>query len=100
MRKVEQLVVDHYRTVQLPPERIAEIRDVLRRHCRHGASEAEAAEQSLTLRIQRLTNERQKLLQLHYADAVPIELFRAGAGAHHDASSTGPRRTGRCLAGV
>jgi len=74
LRKVEQLVVDHYRTVQLPPERIAEVRDVLKQALSTRRVEAEAAEQSLTLRIQRLTDERQKLLQLHYAEAVPVDL--------------------------
>ena len=76
LRKVEQLVVDHYRTVQLPPERIAEVRDVLRQALSARRTEAEAAEKSLTLRIQRLTDERQKLLQLHYAEAVPVDLFK------------------------
>ena len=76
LRKVEQLVVDHYRTVQLPPERIAEVRDVLRQALSARRAEAEAAEKSLTLRIQRLTDERQKLLQLHYAEAVPVDLFK------------------------
>ena len=76
LRKVEQLVVDHYRTVQLPLERIAEVRDVLRQALSARRTEAEAAEKSLTLRIQRLTDERQKLLQLHYAEAVPVDLFK------------------------
>lgn len=76
LRKVEQLIVDHYRTVQLPPERIAEVRDVLRQALSTRRAEAEAAEKSLTLRIQRLTDERQKLLQLHYAEAVPVDLFK------------------------
>jgi len=76
LRKVEQAVVDHYRTVQLPPERIAEVRDVLRQALSTRRTEAEAAEKSLTLRIQRLTDERQKLLQLHYAEAVPVDLFK------------------------
>ena len=76
LSKVEQLVVDHYRTVQLPPERIAEVRDVLRQALSARRTEAEAAEKSLTLRIQRLTDERQKLLQLHYAEAVPVDLFK------------------------
>lgn len=74
--EVERRIAEHYRTVQLPAARIAEIRDILREALTSRREESEAAEKTLTLRIQRLTNERQKLLQLHYADAVPLELFR------------------------
>jgi len=73
---VEQLVVDHYRTVELPPERINEVRDVLKEALATKRTEAEVAETSLTQRIERLTDERHKLLQLHYAEAVPIDLFK------------------------
>lgn len=73
---VEQLVVEHYRTIQIPPERVAEIRAVLVEALSTRREEAEAAEQALTLRIQRLMDERQKLLQLHYAEAIPVELLK------------------------
>jgi len=76
VRKVERLVADHYRSVQLPPERIDEVRESLRAALSVRRAEAEAAEKSLTLRIERLTSERQKLLQLHYAEAVPVDLFK------------------------
>ena len=74
--EVERRIAEHYRTVQLPAERIAEIHNILRQALTSRRDEAEAAEKTLTLRIQRLTNERQKLLQLHYADAIPLELFK------------------------
>ena len=74
--EVERRIAEHYRTVQLPAARIVEIRDILREALTLRREEAEAAEKTLTLRIQRLTNERQKLLQLHYADAMPLELFK------------------------
>ena len=74
--RAERLVVDHYRTIQLSPERIEKVREVLREALSARRSEAEAAERTLALRIERLSNERQKLLQLHYAEALPLELFK------------------------
>ncbi len=76
VRRVEELVAEHYRGIQLPQARIAEISRALKEALSSRRAEAEAAEQAITLRIQRLTNERQKLLQLHYAEAVPVDLFR------------------------
>ena len=74
--EVERRIAEHYRTVQLPDARISETREILRQALSLRRAEAESEEKTLTLRIQRLTNERQKLLNLHYADAVPLELFR------------------------
>ena len=71
MSKVEQLVIEHYREIQLPPRRIADIRRTLQDALAAQRTEAEASEHAVTLRIQRLTDERQKLLHLHYAEAVP-----------------------------
>jgi hypothetical protein len=76
LNKVEQLIVDHYKTVKLPPDRIMEIRDSLNRALSSKRTKAEAEEKSLTLRIQRLTNQRQKLLQLRYADALSLDQFK------------------------
>ncbi len=74
--KVEQLVIEHYREIQLPPRRIADIRRTLQDALAAQRTEAEASEHAVTLRIQRLTDERQKLLHLHYAEAVPVDLFK------------------------
>ncbi len=77
MHEVERLVAEDYRSVALPPEEIEEIGRQLRESLSSRRKEAEAAEQQLDLRIQRLTDERKKLLHLHYADAVPVELFKS-----------------------
>jgi site-specific DNA recombinase len=74
--KVEKLVLEHYRSIQLPPQRIAQIRRSLEEALTARRAEAEASEHAVTLRIQRLTDERQKLLHLHYAEAVPVDLFK------------------------
>ena len=76
VRRVEYLIERHYLTVQLSPERIQEIRLTLSEALAARREEAEAQERVQTLRIERLSREREKLLQLHYADAVPIDLFK------------------------
>lgn len=68
--------MDHYRDIQLTPERIAEIDKDLRAALGTKRAEAETIERGLDLRIARLTDERQKLLQLYYAEAVPADLFK------------------------
>ena len=77
VHRVERLVADNYRSVALPPEEVEEIGRQLQESLSSRRKEAEVAEQQLDLRIQRLTDERKKLLRLHYADAVPIELFKS-----------------------
>ena len=74
--KVEKLVEDHYRTVQLPAENVPEVLNQIRDALASRRDEAEAEEHTQQLRIQNLNNERRKLLQLHYAEALPIELFK------------------------
>jgi site-specific DNA recombinase len=74
---VEKLIADHYRSIALPADQVARISTHLKEALSDRREEAEAAEGQLTLRIQRLNHERTKLLQLHYADAVPIELFKS-----------------------
>ena len=73
---VEQRVVDHYREIQLPPERVVEVRTVLTEALSTQRNEAEAVEHLQNLRIRRLSDEREKLLRLHYAEAIPIDLFK------------------------
>jgi site-specific DNA recombinase len=76
VQTVEQRIVDHYRDIQLTPERIAQTMGILRGALSSRRQEAEAAERVESLRIQRLSGEREKLLRLHYAEAVPIDLFK------------------------
>ncbi len=74
---VEKRVEDHYRSIQLSPARIIEISDHLSMALSARRSAAEKAEHALEVRISRLTSERKKLLELHYAEALPVDLFRA-----------------------
>jgi hypothetical protein len=75
--EVERLVAEHYGAVELPGEQVEEIRRQLAAALSSRRAEAESSERELDLRIQRLSDERKKLLQLHYADALPLELFKS-----------------------
>jgi site-specific DNA recombinase len=74
---VEELVAAYYQTVQLSPERCAEIRDCIRTGLDRMRTTAEWELQHQQKRRVQLEKERQKLLQAHYADAIPIDLMRA-----------------------
>lgn len=74
--EVERKVEEHYVTIQIPAERIERITAALRETLADRREEAEAAERVETLRLNRLSKEREKLLQLHYEDAVPADLFK------------------------
>ena len=73
--RVERLIERHYIEIQLPPERIIETRLTLGEALAIRRRESGAEEEVQKLRIARLTDERRKLLHLHYADAVPMDLF-------------------------
>ncbi|MCE5254316.1 MAG: recombinase family protein [Actinomycetia bacterium] len=74
--EVERKIEEHYLTIQILPERIDQITGVLRELLIDRREEAEAAERVETLRMNRLSKEREKLLRLHYEDALPADLFK------------------------
>jgi site-specific DNA recombinase len=75
--QVEELVEDYYIQVQLAPELRQELERVLGEELAESRTQAEAAERDLTIQRQRLVNERAKLLQAHYAGAVPLDLLKS-----------------------
>ena len=94
---VEAAVEAHYLTVTLPESRLGQIRDevraAMRKLDRHNEREARVQ----TKRLRQLANEREKLLQSYYADALPLDLLKreqdrvsremAEAGAALDAAT-------------
>ena len=73
---VELLVEDHYATIQPGPKLLDQLRVFLTEELdaqRHLADEERRMQQG---RIATLKDERHKLLEAHYADAVPLELLR------------------------
>ena len=67
---------DECRSTEFWLHRIPAIREVLRSVLSDRRGEAEEVEHLETLRFRRLSNEREKLLQLHYEDAIPVDLFK------------------------
>ena len=73
---VEELVEDYYATIQLPEEVRETLEPVLRSDLEAYYAEARSEQAFLTTRRTRLLNERSKLLQAHYAGAVPLDLLK------------------------
>jgi site-specific DNA recombinase len=73
---VEQLVEEHYATVQIPPELGNIIERRLRADLETHYKEAGVKRARLEKQRTRLLAEREKLLQAHYAGAVPLDLLK------------------------
>lgn len=73
---VEQLVEEHYATVQIPPELGEIIERRLRADLETHYKEARVQRARLEKQRTRLLAEREKLLQAHYAGAVPLDLLK------------------------
>jgi site-specific DNA recombinase len=74
--RVEDLVEQQYATVQLPAELLDIIERDLRRDIVAHYDEARSEHTRLEGQRVRLVAEQEKLLQAHYADAVPLELMK------------------------
>jgi site-specific DNA recombinase len=73
----EALVEDLYRRVQLPSSWVEKLTEELEAEIVDRQAEAPANRVVLTKKLAKLADERQKLLQAFYANAIPIELFKA-----------------------
>ncbi len=74
---IEDEVVETYRHVQLDPDLMLAARLELGSQLATAREEAEEGQVRQRRRIDRLTNERAKLLQAHYQDAIPLELLKS-----------------------
>jgi site-specific DNA recombinase len=74
---VEGLIEDRYLTVQLAPDLRERLERLLSDELGLNRAAAEVEELALTKQRARLLNERAKLLQAHYARAVPVDLLKA-----------------------
>ncbi len=74
--QVEAAVVRHYATVQLSDQQKQEVQAFILDQLRSRRTEAEQEQDRQRRRIQQLTDERSKLLQAHYAGAVPLDLLK------------------------
>jgi len=72
----EALVEDVYRRVQLPPSWVEKLTEELEAEIVDRQAEASANRVVLTKKLAKLADERQKLLQAFYANAIPLELLK------------------------
>ena len=74
---VEELVEDAYRTIQLDPEARCQIEARLRAEIASTRAGIDAEVWDFTTQKERLLTERTRLLQAHYAGAVPLDLLKS-----------------------
>ncbi|MGW0019947.1 recombinase family protein [Rhodococcus sp. NPDC003382] len=74
---VEELVEDAYRTIQLDPEVRRQIEARLRAEIAATRAGIDAEVRDLSNQKERLLTERTRLLQAHYAGAVPLDLLKS-----------------------
>jgi site-specific DNA recombinase len=74
---VEERVAAHYATVQLPAEEVAALRAFLGEELSKLRVDAERERKVQERRLRKLTEERKKLLQAHYAGAIPLDLLKS-----------------------
>ncbi|MGH2769524.1 MAG: recombinase family protein, partial [Actinomycetota bacterium] len=74
---VEAQLATYYQRIQLSPETVTNVRIELGGQLARERAEAERQVVDQEKRVVVLDQERQKLLQAYYADALPIDLFRA-----------------------
>lgn len=73
---VEEAVEDHYRQMKWSAELLDELRPALLAELSDRRHELDAAQAQQRRQIGQLEDERRKMLQLHYADALPADLFK------------------------
>jgi site-specific DNA recombinase len=74
--RVDQLIEEHYAAVQLPAELLEIIQRDLRAEIASYYEHARGEQARFEVRRRRLLAERDKLLQAHYADAIPLDLLK------------------------
>ncbi len=73
----EALVEDLYRRIQLPPSWVSRLTEELEAEIVERQAEASERRVVLTKSIAKLADERGKLLQVFYANAIPLDLLKA-----------------------
>jgi site-specific DNA recombinase len=74
---VEAAIIAYYGTVQLPAEEVERLRAFLGQELDKLRSESDRERSVQERRLRKFQGEREKLLQAHYADAIPLELLKS-----------------------
>ncbi len=92
--EVEQRIEQHYATLQLSPDLRAKVESALREEIATSQTTAASERRALQERQAKLERERDKLMEAHYAGAVPLDLLkreqdRIATGLHDTAKKLG-----------
>ena len=77
IEEAETLVTEHYATIQPSQRLLDSLRDLILDELNSQRAETESERDLQARRIRTLRAERKKLLDAHYADAVPLDLLKA-----------------------
>jgi site-specific DNA recombinase len=75
--RAEQAVAAHYKTIQLPTRDVQRLRTYLGDQLSKLGTDAARERGIHERRLQKLDRERKKLLDAHYADAIPLDLLKS-----------------------
>ncbi len=76
VEKVEQLVADHYKTIQIPPDVRHAMLGMLDQEFATLHASTETERHQLTVERDRIQDQRRASLQAHYAGALPLDLLK------------------------
>ena len=76
LSKVEDEVVKYYRSIEICGDELEQIRTAVQAHIEISRSLNTKEVERQERRLRKLTDERRKLLQAHYADAIPLDLLQ------------------------
>jgi hypothetical protein len=76
VEKVEQLVSDHYKTIQIPPDVRQAMFGMLDEEFATLHASSETERHQLTIERDRIQDQRRASLQAHYAGALPLDLLK------------------------
>ncbi len=75
--QVERHVVDYYKSLALPPELRETLQTALTEQLKQITTESRVEKQELERQQRTLEDKRKKLLEAHYASAIPLDLFKS-----------------------
>ncbi len=73
---IEEMMEDYWREVRIAPEQLDQVRSDVKAHIARTTSQHEAERERQLDRLRQLQAQSKKLLQAHYADAIPLDLLR------------------------
>jgi site-specific DNA recombinase len=76
IEQTEEAVVDEYTNIRLTPEQSDQVREFVLEEIENHRDHTKGERERLEWRMRTLRSEQQKLLDAHYADAIPLDLLK------------------------